>query len=82
MADEIVNVNPPFTQIYAEIIKLCGDAMAAASQDDVNTLHKINHELLGKSINLAQFSFFGCTIRRITQQVKSKESDPPDTHPV
>lgn len=78
---EVVNVNPPFTQTYLDIQRLCGEAIVAASKDDVEALHKINHELLTKSVNLAQFSFFGLTIQRINQQAQAKQK-PEEADPV
>ena len=79
---EQVQVNPPFTQMYLDIQNLCGQAIVAAARDDVDTLHKINHEMLSKSVNLAQFSFFGLTVQRMNAQIKKPEVDPPEHHPV
>ncbi len=76
MADAKVEVNPPFTEVYGVMIRLCGEAIAAAAKDDVDTLHKINHQLLSHSVNMAQFSFFGLTVQRINDQRKQQEQEP------
>jgi len=72
-------VNPPFTQLYSEIIRLCSEAITAAAADDVEKLHAINHKLIGHSINVSQFSYLGVTVKKIQQQ---QTADPTDHHPV
>ena len=70
-----VTVNPPFTQAYLDMQRLCGEAIVAAAADDVNQLHKLNHELLRLAINTTQYSFFGVMINRINEQAKADQSD-------
>lgn len=87
---EQVQVNPPFTQLYLDMQRKAGEAIVAASRDDVETLHKLNHEVLAMAINLTQYSFFGISVKRINEQVAAqgkqepsiREGDPTDQHPV
>lgn len=82
--DSQVQINPPFTDGYLEIQKLAGQAIAVAARDDVVELHKINHQLVNKSLELLQFSFLGLSIKQINDSMKKQkqEVDPPDHHPV
>ena len=82
--DSNVQINPPFTDGYLEIQKLAGQAIAVAARDDVVELHKINRQLVNKSLELLQFSFLGVSIQQINDSMKKQkqEIDPPDDHPV
>lgn len=82
--DSNVQINPPFTDGYLEIQKLAGQAIAVAARDDVVELHKINRQLVNKSIELLQFSFLGLSIKQINDSMKKppEAEDPQDTHPV
>ena len=75
---ETVQVNPPFTQTYLDLQRACGEAIVAASKDDIETLHKINHDLLAKAINLAQYSFFGLSVKRLNDQVAAAKTAEPE----
>lgn len=82
--DSNVQINPPFTDGYLEIQRLAGQAIAVAARDDVVELHKINRQLVNKSIELLQLSFLGVSIQQINDSMKKppEAEDPPDHHPV
>jgi hypothetical protein len=87
-ARPVVEVNPNFVQQYKEIKMLADVALAAAGQEDLDTLHVVHHKMIAAAINLAQFSFFGLSVKRINDQVqasKKPEEDqqtPIEHHPV
>ena len=80
-----VEVAPNFINAYREIKNLADVALAAAGQEDLDTLHAVHHKMIAQAITLAQYSFFGLSVQRINREVaasKANQAEIPDSHPV
>jgi hypothetical protein len=73
-------VHGQFGPAYSRLRDLIDQAEAAAKLNDIDLVHKLHHQMLGRCVDLAHVSFFGLSVQRINEQsAKAKaanESNP------